>query len=102
MIRHIVFFKLKDNSKDNKQRIKNIILPLKEKIDVIKYYQVGINFCKEERAYDLALVSDFDSIDDLKSYAVHPAHLKVISQLKNEGVATKVVDFEYQPTEQLP
>ncbi len=97
MIRHIVFFKLKDNSKANKQRIKDVILPLKEKIDVIKFYQVGINFSNEERAYDLALVSDFDSIEDLKSYAAHPEHLEVISQLKNEGVTTKVVDFEYQP-----
>ena len=95
MIRHIVFFKLKDNSKANKQRIKDAILPLKEKIDVIKFYQVGINFSNEERAYDLALVSDFDSIEDLKSYAAHPEHLEVISQLKNEGVTTKVVDFEY-------
>lgn len=95
MIRHIVFFKLKDNSKANKQRIKDVILPLKEKIDVIKFYQVGINFSNEERAYDLALVSDFNSIDDLKSYATHPEHLKVISQLKSEGVTTKVVDFEY-------
>ncbi len=95
MIRHIVFFKLKDNSKANKQQIKDVILPLKEKIDVIKFYQVGINFSNEERAYDLALVSDFDSVDDLESYAVHPEHLKIISQLKNEGVTTKVVDFEY-------
>ena len=95
MIRHIVFFKLKDNSKANKQRIKDVILPLKEKIDVIKFYQVGINFSNEERAYDLALVSDFYSVDDLESYAVHPEHLKIISQLKNEGVTTKVVDFEY-------
>ena len=95
MIRHIVFFKLKDNSKANKQRIKDVILPLKEKIDVIKFYQVGINFANEERAYDLALVSDFNTIDDLNNYASHPEHLKVISSLKDEGITTKVVDFEY-------
>ncbi len=90
-----MFFKLKDNSKDNKQRIKDIILPLKDKINVIKFYQVGINFSNEDRAYDLALVSDFDSVDDLESYAVHPEHLKVISQLKSELATTKVIDFEY-------
>ena len=95
MIRHIVFFKLKDNSENNKQRVKDIILSLKEKINVIKFYQVGINFANEERAYDLVLVSDFDSIDDLKSYATHAEHLKVISTLKNEEITTKVVDFKY-------
>ena len=95
MIRHIVFFKLKDNSTKNKQQIKEIILPLEKKIDVIKFYQVGINFSNEDRAYDLALISDFDSIDDLGSYATHPEHLKVIAQIKDKGVTTKIVDFEY-------
>jgi len=95
LIRHIVFFKLKNNSKIDESQIKDTILPLKDKIDVIKFYQVGINFAKEERAYDLVLISDFDTIEDLKIYASHPEHLKVISILKEEGVMTKVVDFEY-------
>ena len=46
MIRHIIFFKLIDNSLENK-------------INVIKFYQVGMNFSLEDRAYDIALVSDF-------------------------------------------
>ncbi len=95
MIRHIVFFKLKNNSQENKQKVKNIIEPLKEKIDVIRFYQVGINFSSEDRAYDLALVSDFDTQEELYRYAKHPEHLKVIEQLKQEGIQTKVVDFEY-------
>ncbi len=95
MIRHVVFFKLNDNSKENKQRVRNIIEALKEKIGVIRFYQVGINFSNEERAYDLALISDFDTKDNLDIYAKHPDHLKVIEQLKQEGVKTKVVDFEY-------
>ena len=95
MIRHIVFFKLRDSSEENKQKIKDIILPLKEKIDIIKFYQVGINFSNEARAYDLALISDFDSIEDLNKYASHPEHLKAISLLKDEGAITKIVDYEY-------
>ena len=33
--------------------------------------------------------------NDLKSYALHPKHLKIISSLKAEGVTTKVVDFSF-------
>ncbi len=95
MIRHIVFFKLEDNSVEEKEAIKREIERLKNLIDVIRYYQVGINFSKEDRAYDLALISDFDSKDDLKIYASHPEHLKVINSLKSKNITTKVVDFEY-------
>ncbi len=59
MIRHIVFFKLIDNSLENKKRLQKIILSLEKKINVIKFYQVGMNFSLEDRAYDIALVSDF-------------------------------------------
>lgn len=95
MIRHIVFFKLQDNSPQNKKRVKDIILPLKDTIDTIRSYQVGINFADEERAYDLALVGDFETKEDLANYAKHPEHLKVISILKSMGIKTKVVDFEF-------
>jgi hypothetical protein len=95
MIRHIVFFKLQDNSQENTNKVKETILLLKNKINFIKFYQVGVNFADEERAYDLALVSDFETKEDLKNYAKHPEHLKVISILKTMGIKTKVVDFEY-------
>ncbi len=95
MIRHIVFFKIEEKNEDFKKELKNKILSLKNKIDVIKYYQVGINFSKEERAYDLALISDFDTKEDLFTYANHPEHLKVISLVKSKSITTKVVDFEY-------
>ena len=95
MIRHIVFFKLQDNSQENTNKVKETLLTLKNKISFIKSYQVGINFADEERAYDLALVSDFETKEYLKNYAKHPEHLKVLSLLKPMLLKTKVVDFEY-------
>jgi len=95
MIRHVVMFKIEGESEDFKKELKDKILSLKDKIDVIRYYQVGINFSDEERAYDLVLISDFDSKEDLKTYATHPEHLKVISLVKSKKITTKVVDFEY-------
>ena len=94
MIRHVVFFKI-ENENIDKESLKSLILSLKDKIECIKYYQVGINFSKEERAYDLVLISDFKTKEDLSSYASHPEHLKVISEVKSKGITTKVVDFEY-------
>lgn len=95
MIKHIVFFELEDNSQENKELIKDKIMALKDKISAIKHLEVGINFSDEERAFDLALVSDFNSKEDLKSYAVHPLHVEVIKYLKSKNTITKVVDYEY-------
>ena len=95
MVKHIVFFKLKDNSNEHKEYVKNLILDLKDKIDVIKGFEVGINFSEEERAYDLALLSDFNSKEDLQIYATHPLHVEVINYLKSKETVTKVVDYSY-------
>ena len=95
MIKHIVFLKLEDNSDKHNKIVKNKIMALKDKISVIKHIEVGINFADEQRAYDLALISDFESLEDLQSYAVNPLHVEVISYLKSKNTITKVVDYEY-------
>lgn len=95
MIKHIVFFKLEDNSDEHKQLVKDKIMSLKDKIDVLRHIEVGLNFSPEERAFDLALVSDFESKEDLNTYAVHPLHVEVVTYLKSKNTLTKVVDYEY-------
>ncbi len=94
MVRHIVFLKLTDNSQKNKESLKKKILALKNEIRVIKNIEVGLNFSPEERAYDLALIADFDTKEDLQIYATNPTHLKLIENLKSTGAISKVVDYE--------
>jgi hypothetical protein len=95
MIKHIVFLKLEDNSMENKQVFKDKIMSLKGKIDVLKYIEVGINFSQEDRAYDLSLITDFETKEDLQTYAVDPIHVEVLKFLKSKNTRTKVVDYEY-------
>ena len=95
MVKHIVFFKLSDNSDKNKNLVKSKLLSLKEKVEVLKDIEVGVNFADEDRAYDIALLTDFDSEDDLSTYAVHPYHLEVVDFIKSVAVSSKVVDFKY-------
>ncbi len=93
MVKHIVLFKLKNNSKEHCEFVRDMILSLKEKIEEIKEYEVGINFSKEQRAYDLALISSFEDEEALKRYAKHPLHLRVVEYLKSKESLTKVVDY---------
>ena len=94
MIVHIVMFKFKDENKT--QNIKIVEKELNElgrKIDVLKSIEVGINFNVSERAFDLSLYSTFETKEDLKTYATHEEHLKVLTLIKEVTQESKVVDY---------
>ncbi len=48
-----------------------------------------------ERSYDLALITRFDSLEDMNTYAVHEYHVnEVLKYLKPMLESSKVVDYE--------
>ena len=94
MIRHIVFFKLKDNTPSNKEELKQKLLSLRENIKEVQFLEVGLNFSESERAYDVSLIVDFKSKEDLEIYAKDAYHQEVISFIKEKTTETKVVDYE--------
>lgn len=95
MIVHIVMFKFKDeNKKENILKVKTLLEELVSKISVLKSMEVGIDFNQSERAFDLSLYSTFESKDNLKAYATHPAHLEVLALIREVTLESKVVDYE--------
>ncbi len=95
MVKHIVFFKLKDKNPEVEKELQEKLLSLKDHINLLKDIEVGINFKESERAYDLALVTVFENEEDLAAYATHPYHLDVLKYIKTVISDTKVVDFKY-------
>ncbi len=94
MVKHIVFWKLKEENKaENAKEIKKRLEALIPKIDVIKKLEVGIN--ENGGEYDAALVSEFSSYDDLKTYDSHPEHLKVRQFIGGAAVQRAAVDYEF-------
>jgi len=94
MIVHIVIFKFHDeNRESNLQRAKEMLEALPQKIDLIVSMEVGVNFDKSERAFDLSLYSKFKTKEDLAAYAPHPEHLKVVEFIKSVASESKVVDY---------
>ncbi|HSG32070.1 MAG TPA: Dabb family protein [Thermodesulfobacteriota bacterium] len=99
MIKHIVMWKLKDSARgvskeENAKELKSVLEDLKDKIDVIKEIEVGMDFNGSAAAYDVALYSVFDSREDLQTYQKHPEHVKVVdfvNEIRDERV---VVDYE--------
>ena len=94
MIVHIVMFRFKDEDKAlNIAKTKNKLEKLEQKIDELIAMEVGVNFDESDRAFDLSLYSTFDSQADLKAYAAHEEHLKVVEFIKSVTIESKVVDY---------
>jgi len=94
MIVHIVMFKFKDESKEaNIAEVTKRLNALVELIPTLKSMEVGVDFNKSERAFDLSLYSTFDSKEALQEYAVHEEHLKVVGLIKEVTLESKVVDY---------
>jgi heme-degrading monooxygenase HmoA len=44
--------------------------------------------------FDVVLISDFDSMDDVHAYQVHPAHQEVAAYIRSVVSGRAAVDFE--------
>ena len=98
MVKHIVMFKLKETlSKEEKMVVMNdfkaAIEALPAEISVIRKVFVGLNI-NESEAWDICLESEFDSLDDVKLYAAHPAHVAAAGILKDAKQDRACVDYE--------
>lgn len=98
MVKHIVLFKLKDEiPAEEKQAVmtgfKEAIEALPAKISVIRKVEIGLNMNPGE-SWNIALYSEFDTLEDVKFYATHPDHVaagKIIAEAKESRAC---VDYE--------
>jgi hypothetical protein len=94
MVTHIVFFKLKEASAEAVSGAKEKLLSMEGRIDLLRHLEVGVDVIRSERSYDLALVTRFDSLEDLQAYQVHPYHADVVAAyMKSVSAAVVAVDY---------
>ncbi|AFC30051.1 Dabb family protein [Paenibacillus mucilaginosus] len=94
MLTHIVFFKLKDRQPESVEATAAVLRNMEGKIDVLRHIEVGIDVLHLDRSYDIALITKFDSVEDLQVYADHPVHVEVLAHMKQVLDGTSVcVDF---------
>ena len=99
MIKHIVMFRLKESAmgrskNENLQELKILLESLQEKIPVVKCLEVGINMGKSASASDIALYSEFDDMQALENYRIHPEHVKVVDYIDKVCSERRVADYE--------
>ena len=100
MIRHVCMFEFLDEAEgrtraENVAITKSMLEALPEKIDWIRASTVALNSPDAPQGnWDLILISDFDSFEDLERYRVHPDHVAVGTFMKPVRSARSCVDFE--------
>ncbi len=94
MITHIVFFKLKDGSQQNVRKAMDVLLGMKGKIPQLRYLGAGSDVLHSQRSCDIALITKFDSLEDLDAYQKHPVHVEVAKYMTSVRKFSVSVDYE--------
>jgi hypothetical protein len=97
-VRHVVVWRLKGESSEEKMRAYDELAPhLEALVGVIPgllslsvSYSTGPN----PNNWDMCLISDHESWDALDTYATHPSHLEVASRVAEATIKRAGADFE--------
>ncbi len=99
MIRHVVMWKFKHEA-EGKTREENMaivrerlyaLLPI---IPELKKMEIGSDISHTDMSMDLMLLTEFESVADMKIYANHPEHVKVSSYVRKVIETRVVLDAE--------
>lgn len=100
MIKHIVMFKLMEangkseyeNALEAKERFNKVIENVKE----LKKGEVVINSKDADQSnYTISLLCDFETIDDLNAYQIHPVHKEFGAFIAGIKTDRACIDYEY-------
>jgi len=99
MVKHLVFWNLKEeafgnNKATNALLIKKKLEALNGQIEGLIKLEVGIDFMRQEGSYDLALYAEFETKNALSFYQDHPKHKEVQQFVKVVRTERCSVDFE--------
>ena len=99
MINHVVLFKLNEYPDEEKKKviaeIKSQLEDLKGKIKELRFLEVGVNYQLKSRSFDIALITHFDSLEDLDKYRDHPEHIKFVEKVSVWATSRAAVDYEF-------
>jgi len=97
MIKHIVCFKLKNNSPEECERAAEILRSMEGNVPMLRGIEVGVDFLHSERSYDVVLCVLLDDREALEAYQNDPYHVSVVKKhmhaVRESSVA---IDYEIE------
>lgn len=97
MLRHYVFLKYRDGTSDaHVAAFCERMSALRGAIADIRHLEIGRDELHDARSWDLVLIMEFASVDVLRAYQCHPAHLAVMAF--NEPFVADVASVDFTPS----
>ncbi len=98
MINHTVMWRFKEeNKEENMNTVAERLMALYKsgKIDGLRKMEIGKDVSHTDMSYDMVLLTEFDSMEALAAYKIHPDHVAISQFVKTIRTARAVVDFEF-------
>lgn len=95
MIRHICMFKFKEeNKKENIEKALELAEKLLRPIPQLARYEVVLNSeDAPESNYEMSLIFDYEDMEQLKAYQVHPNHIEFGNYIKSVRESRACIDY---------
>lgn len=98
MIRHIVLIKLADNTPEGHiEMFRDKMNALLAVITEIKSLEFGVDVLQDNRSWHVAMTMVFATVEDLRSYQTHPAHMEIVDFNKDFLTDLASVDYHFLP-----
>lgn len=98
-IRHVVSWKLAESDAtvrgEQAAEIARRLNALMGVVPELRMVSAGANVAHPDVNWDVTLVADVDTLDDLAAYQVHPAHQEAGAYIKSVVASRVAVDFEF-------
>lgn len=95
MVKHVVTFKFKGSAEERKdvsKKFADALIQLPDDIEELKSIEVGININPDEN-WDLVLIATANSLEDIKIYSKHPAHIEAVKIIEPYKDSRACVDY---------
>lgn len=94
MIKHIVCFKLADNSKEQCEKAAEVLRSMDGNVPLLRGIEVGVDFLHSARSYDVILQVMLDDEAALEAYQKDDYHCSVVKKHMHAVTQTSVaVDY---------
>ena len=94
MLQHHVFIKfVAGTSEGHIEELCRRLRALREAVPGIQHMEIGRDILREARSWDLILTLRFASVEALRSYQQHPAHLEVMAFNQPALADVGAIDF---------
>lgn len=97
-VRHVVSWKLASDDVEERAsqaaEVARRLNALDGVVPQLMSISAGANIAYPDANWDVTLIADFASLDDLEAYQVHPAHEEVVAYVRSVVASRVAVDFE--------